>query len=455
MLAVFDNLHSKNSLLDIYDKLNNKINYPNEVEKTTIKIFNLTPIFYKGIKFLITSFLGLEHLFLNRNNKIIIKYFFEDETFGNIIINKHLNLLNIKKFNLDFFQEYDSFYDEHTQLLFIKFQDICIEYFDISDFNLNRLINTSFKNQKVNISFIDNSVNKITIETEILSDYIFKNKYFTFHDLPYLTALTQTYLPRKGAPVVNYNNDFIGIVNYISSGNKIMITPLMNIIRSLKYLESKVNILYTLDFDYIVEKIENLDDKSSLKNVLKITKNITDNSKISNIYIMSVDDNLISDNGNIIYNDINIPLKTYIWLNMLNKINITYLKYEDTKFITKKKIIYLKKWYKISNISVSKLNYFNTKNKFIIELNEKILSIIVNYLNNNPNYITILDKIHNDRFSILRKKILLFIKLNKNSNHHFELIEDYVSIADINEKLNTTKSLEIKLSNDIIKLVKN
>ncbi len=455
MLAVFDNLHSKNSLLDIYDKLNNKINYPNEVEKTTIKIFNLTPIFYKGRKFLITSFLGLEHLFLNRNNKIIIKYFFEDETFGNIIINKHLNLLNIKKFNLDFLQEYDSFYDEHTQLLFIKFQDICIEYFDISDFNLNRLINTSYSNQKVNISFIDNLLNKITLETEILSDYIFKNKYFTFHDLPYLTALTHTHLPRKGAPVVNYNNDFIGIVNYIASGNKIMITPLMNIIRSLKYLESKVNILYTLDFDYKVENIENLDDKSSLKNVLKITKNITDDSKNYDIYIISVDDYLISDNGNIIYNDINIPLKTYIWLNMLNKINITYLKYKETKLITKTKIVYLKKWYKISNISVSKLNYFNTKNKFIIELNEKILSIIINYLNKNQNYITILDKIHNNRFSIKRKKILLFIKLNKNSNHHFELIEDYLSIADINEKLNTIKSLEIKLSNDTIKLVKN
>ena len=40
------------------------------------------------------------------------------------------------------------------------------------------------------------------------------------------------------------------------------------------------------------------------------------------IYITSIDDYFIADDGKIIYNDSTIPLRTYIWLNMLNKINI-------------------------------------------------------------------------------------------------------------------------------------
>ena len=456
MLAVFDNLHHSNSLLNIYENLDNKINNYNDVETPSIIINNFTPILYNDKKFLLTSFFGLEHLFLNKNKKIIIKYFLDDKTYGNITLNKHLNLLNIKNFDVDFFEEYDSFYDEHTQLLFIKFQDICIEYFDISHFNLTRLINTSYNNQKIIISFLDNSVIKLTVDTEISSDYIYKNKYFTFHELPYLTAFSNSYIPRKGSSVVNYNNELVGIVNYIVSDNKIMITPLMNIIRSLKYLESNNNVLLSIGFDYVVESIQNLKDEN-IKNVLKIINHITENPKNKNpeIYITSVNNYLIADDGKIIYNDISIPLSTYIWLNMLNKINICYLKYKNNELISKTKLINLKKWDKISNISVSKLNYFNTKNTFIFELNEKVLSIIINYLIEHSEYKNILEKIYNDRFSIRRKKILLFIKLKKNNNHYFELIEDYVSIADINEKLSVTNSLEIKLTNYSIKLVKN
>ena len=452
MLIIFDNLCPKNSIYTIYENLENKINNCKDIEKPLIKINNFTPIMYNGKKFLLTSFLGLEHLFLNKNNKIVIKYFLDDKTSGDINLNKHLNLLNIKKFDIDFLAEYDSFYDEHTQLLFIKFQDICIEYFDISDFNLTRLMNTSFKNEKIVISFLDNSLLKLNIDTEISSDYIYDNKYITFPELPYLTAITKSHIPRKGSSVINYNNELVGIVNYILTDNKIMITPLLSIIRSLKYLENNINELSSITFDYVVESIEY---KSNLKNILKITNIITENLKNKNIYIMLVDDYDIADDGKIIYNNNNIPLRTYTWLNMLNKININYLKYNNDELISKTKLIYLKKWVKISNISISKLNYFNTKNTFIFELNEKILSIIINYLAHLPQYRIILDKIYNDRFSIRRKKILLFIKFKQNNNHYFEIIDDYSSIADINEKLNISNSLEIKLANESIKLVKN
>lgn len=448
MLGVINNSYD-----NIYEKIDNII-YKKTFDKTLIKIINFTPILYNGKKFLLTSFLGLEHLFLNKNNKIFIKYFLDEKTYGDIILNKHLNLLNIKKFNVDFLEEYDSFYDEHTQILFIKFQDICIEYIDISNFNLNRLIFTSFNNQNIIISFLDNSLNKLTMDTTISSDYIYKSKYFTFHELPYLTTFCNSCIPRKGSSVMNYSNELVGIVNNIVLENKIMITPLISIIRSLKYLECNNNLL-TINFDFVVETIEDIDH--SHKNVLKILNNITESNKDINkkMYITSVDKYLIADDGKIIYNDNNIPLRTYIWLNMLNKINISYLKYKNNKIISKTKIIHLKKLEKISNICVSRLNYFNTKNTFIFELNEKILSIIFNYLNKYPEYKNILEKIYNNRFSIKKKKILLLVKLNKNKNHYFEIIEDYLSISDINEKLNISKSLEIKLSTKTIKLVKN
>jgi hypothetical protein len=450
MLGIFDSLCPPNSLYTIYDNLKNKIYKLKDAELSQIKVHNFTPIMYNQTKFLLTSLLGLEHLFLNKNNKITIKYFIDDKTFGEIILKKHLDLLNIKNFNTDLLSEYDSFYDAHTQLLFIKFQDICIEYFDITVFNLTRLMNTSFSDLKIIISFLDNHINKLDINTNILSDYTFIEKNFTLPSIPYLNIKVDDFIPYKGSSVVNCNNELVGIVNNSTPDNIINITPLLNIIRSLKYLEGKNSKLFSIGFDFVVESYEN-------KNVLKITNLITENPKNKNpkIYITSINDYSISEDGNIIYNGKNYPLSTYIWLNMYNKINITYFKYVNNELINKTKTIYLKRWDKISNISLSKLNYFNTKNTFIFELNEKLLSIIINYLAENIVYRNILNKIYDDRFSIKRKKILLFVKLNKNGEHHFELIEDYVSIADINEKLNITKSLEIKLSNDVIKLVKN
>ena len=244
MLAVFNNLFSQNSLFTIYDNLKNKIyNYKN-LEIPHIKVYNFIPIIYNKKKFLLTSLEGLENLFLDKkNNKILLKYFIDDNTNGEIILNKHLNLLNIKNFNIDYINEIDSFYDEHARLLFIKFQDICIEYIDISNFYLTRLLNTSFKDEKIIISFIDNDIKKINIDTKISSDYIYIDKYFTLPPLPYLTINNYSNISvYKGSMVNNYNNDFIGIINSIYKEN-LLITPLLSIIRSLKYLEGSNSII--------------------------------------------------------------------------------------------------------------------------------------------------------------------------------------------------------------------
>jgi hypothetical protein len=252
MLAVFNNLFT------VYDNLKNKIyNYKN-IEIPNIKVYNFIPIIYNKKKFLLTSLEGLENLFLDKNNKILLKYFIDDKTNGEIILNKHLNLLNIKNFNIDYINEFDSFYDEHTRLLFIKFQDICIEYIDISNFYLPRLLNTSFKDEKIIISFIDNDIKKINIDTKISSDYIYIDKYFTLPPLPYLTINNYPNISvYKGSMINNYNNDFIGIINCIYNEN-LLITPLLSIIRSLKYLEGYTNSLKIINFDFEVENINKL-----------------------------------------------------------------------------------------------------------------------------------------------------------------------------------------------------
>ena len=268
--------------------------------------------------------------------------------------------------------------------------------------------------------------------------------------LPYLTINTNNdILPYKGSSIVNLNNDLIGIVNYLIDGC-IIITPLLSIIRSLKYFEN--NVINTLFFDYTVEIHNEI-------NILKINNLITTNSKKSkntkiinqNISICSLDNYNFDSDGNIIYNKNNkFPIYTYIWLNMINKIKITY--FTDDKNI-ETKIVILKKWDKISNIQISKLKYINNKNTYIFELNEKILSIIKNYMFDNTEYHHLLHKINNNKFSSKRKNILLLIKIKKNK-HFIDIIDEYNSLTEISTKLNSIDQLEINLLDKKIRLFK-
>ena len=446
MLAIFDNNLTFNSIFTIYDYLDKKINNIKETQPL-IKIYNLTPIIYKNMKFLVTSFLGLEHLFLEKNREINIKYFLDDKTFGDIKLTRYYNLLKKKNIDFDFYSNYDCFYDEHSQLLFIKFQDICIEYLEISHFNLTRLMHYNHTDEHVIIDFIDNSIKKNTFNNKISSNYIFKHKYVTLPPLPYLTINTNNdILPYKGSSIVNLNNDLIGIVNYLID-ECIIITPLLSIIRSLKYFKN--NVINTLFFDYTVEIHNEI-------NILKINNLITTNSKKSkiinqNISICSLDNYNFDSDGNIIYNKNNkFPIYTYIWLNMINKIKITY--FTDDKNI-ETKIVILKKWDKISNIQISKLKYINNKNTYIFELNEKILSIIKNYMFYNIEYHHLLHKINNNKFSSKRKNILLLIKIKKNK-HFIDIIDEYNSLTEISTKLNSIDQLEINLLDKKVRLFK-
>jgi hypothetical protein len=487
MLAVIDNVNIPNSINSLYEDIENKIyNIENKI-KYQIILHNLTPIKYKNMKFLVTSFNGLEHLFLDKDKKIIIKYFIDKDNYGDIILKKYLNLLDVKEKSDEFtslhYSYYDSYYDEHTNLLFIKFQDICIKYFDIEDINIERLLYNNLINQNVNIKFIDHTINSKIINDKISSNYKFNNNYFSLPPVPYL-SIDSDKQPFKGSQIVDENNNLIGIVNNLIN-NKIIITPLLNILRSLKYFEG--NMIKALFFDYRVIKnqFSNINiSKIKNDNVLLITNfsGYKDEKKymkssygkifqINNI-IYSINDHYFDNEGNIMLNGLNIPIYTYLWLLMLKKADIKFIpntklnnvNFEEENIILnysnfttlclKTKELNLIKLDKVNTIKISKLKYLNTDNIYIIELNEKILSIIKNYMIQNKQFHSILDKIYENRYSDKSRKILLYLRIKKNNKHVIEIINEYKSIHSLEKKLSKLKDLEIIINDDKIKLLK-
>jgi hypothetical protein len=479
MLGIINNINKPNSINTLYEDIQNKI-YNSESEvKSQILIHNLTPIKYKNMKLLVTSFNGLEHLFLEKGKKIIIKYFIDKDNHGDIILQKYLNLLDIKKLSEDNFLQYDSFYDEHTNLLFIKFQDICIKYFDLDNINIDRLIYDKLLDENIYIKFIDHTINSKVINDKISSNYIFSNKFLSLPPIPYLTIDTNNdKFPFKGSLIVDENNNLIGIVNNLIN-HKIIIIPLLNIIRSLKYLECKV--IKSLFFDYKVIRVKSSKlETSRIRNdfyALMVTNFIGDkkgrHGKIfqKNNLIYSINDNNFDNEGNIVLEGVNIPIYTYLWLKMIKNVNINFISnsllnninfeeeniiLEDSNFVNicyKTRELCLKKLDKINNIKTSRLNYLNTNDIYIFELNEKILSIIKNYMIENKELDPILDKIYNYRYSEKSKNILLYLRIKKNK-HVIDIIEEYNSIQSLEKKLSKLSNFEINFSGNKLRLLK-
>ncbi len=479
MLAVIDNINKPNSINTLYEDIENKIYNTKNKIKYDIILHNLTPIKYKNMKFLVTSLNGLEHLFLDKNRKIIIKYFLDKENYGDITLKKNLNLLKNKqkndKYKSLYDNKYDSFYDEHTNLLFIKFQDICLKYFDLEDIKIERLLSNIYINKNIYIEYINHEIDNITINKKISCNLMFNNKYMSMPPVPYL-AIDADEKPFKGSKITDENNNLIGIVNNFTN-NKILINPLINILRSLKYFEG--NAIKSLFFNYkVVNMQSNIIKDLKNKNLLLITKFY--DSKINrnneNIFeknnlIYSINDYNFDDGGNIIFNELNIPIYSYLWLFMFKKVEIKFIpnttliniNVEEEKIILNdsnfqnfslnKIEINLQKLEKINNIKISKLNYINTDNIYIIELNEKIISIIKNYMIINRQFHSVLDKIYENRYSEKIKNILLYLRIKKNM-HVIDVIEGYKSIYSIEKQLSKLDDLEIIINDDKIKLLK-
>jgi hypothetical protein len=190
--------------------------------------------------------------------------------------------------------------------------------------------------------------------------------------------------------------------------------------------------------------------------------------------ICSVDNFKIDEYGDIIleskfYNDNqiykSIPFKSYIWLfkcqnnnnlnlkiipnhiykinfiNNFEKINITDINLKKKINIIDSDIKLMSSLEDISVFTTSELKYIKYKNNLIIELNEYFMNFIRQLVFENRNmYLSIFEKIHNQRYTVLNKKIIISMNLNINPPN-IKIINGIINFDYLIKKYKTKKEL--------------
>ena len=417
---------------NIYDELKNKV-YNAPIHNIT---YQSIPIIYNDVKYLLTCYQNLEGLFVNNKNITIL-------VFNNNKCIKHEINNPICVHDIDnHINEYDCFYDNHTNLLLIKFEDIYIRYLQVNNKLDFSILHNFTKNIK--ISWLSEELKKNNINLNTSHDMlVWDDRFLTLPPKPYIVIKNKkSKIPITGS-IVTYNNNLFGIVSLISNNeleSEISITPLISILRFLKYIDNYHMTFLLIDTQVINDdtgnKIiitNNIYNKLYNKNkkilsILKNKNNIKDELKIKNIYL-SIENNILvkdtiictvdgftfDENGLliVIYNDINmnISLNSYIWLfkNVNNSILIEYINKDTNRNIFNN--IKLENINNYIGVNISKIIYFKNDNKYILELNEIILNIfrdvIINYeklcnyldlhkYNESKNKIKVLFEIDND-----------------------------------------------------------
>ena len=113
-------------------------------------IYSCIPIKYKRCSYILTLFDNLEGVLL------------DEEVVVSIYVNKKRRIIktinNIKDLYKNEINLGDSFYDSHTSLLFINFQDISIEYVELDSYVVSSLLMQEYKNENVQVSYFNNYV---------------------------------------------------------------------------------------------------------------------------------------------------------------------------------------------------------------------------------------------------------------------------------------------------------
>lgn len=326
-------------------------------------IFHGIPIKFKEYYLILTSLGNLDlSTIINENcDNISTKYEIDYIVNNNIngTINIH-NVISMHKININTdINQYNCFYDEHLNLLFLKFQDMHIEYLEIPFQEINKLVDYSNMNLLVNINWISNKLTKKTLKYNIKNKYVIDDKFINLPPIPLIILNTNDYvdldaviinqldqldqLPLTGSNVFDEKNNFIGMINNIDQ-TKIIIITLSLISRSLNYLENiklpelyfdtaiaEINLTNILNkkittqyglylkYDYINHHKELKNSNSKRIKELKHTDlsiNISEQKKLKdNSIILSIDNLLFNKDGEIkIDKNILLPLSTYIWL---------------------------------------------------------------------------------------------------------------------------------------------
>ena len=452
----------------IYDNIKNTINVIyniNSVLKDDI-ILNAIPIKHNNICYILINYANMEISGLELNQlSYEIKYFIDEEIYGEIIINKTCSVHDIYIKTKP--EEGNCFYDDHLNLMFIKFQDVRIEYIDITNYNFTKIFNFDIKN--INFIWLNNLLEK-KIASSIDNKLIYEDKFINLPQLPFLISNIDTdeHLERKkinypitGSKAYDDKFNLVGIVSYSDMEN-IITLPIITIRRMLDYLNC--NIMSTINLNLIPIHIVLRDEKFGFNYGLfykkENLKNKNTKKKFSENIILSIDDYQINQEGMIIMEDTLIPISTYLWLFAKNnKVNIKNI---NTAFINDVRIIKsennyildyvdlcdlrlvnneLKLNYSFNNsLSISKLNFAKYRNKCLLELNEKIMQILKPIMQNTDIFDNLYDYIIKNKYSSKKNVVIIDDRLNIKIIRKIKS-EDISDINDIISHFKTKKEL--------------
>ena len=365
----------------------------------------------------------------------------------------------------------DCYYDEHLNIMFIKFQDVRIEYIDITGYNFEGFDKfDKLNNTDVSFTWLNNLFEKkILLSSKTNNKIIFKDDFINLPQIPLLVSETSKIFaesdeiktidyPPTGSIVLDETGNLIGMVCYSNKKNIVSI-PLFVLKRALEYLN--FNSITKINLELLPIKIYLRGDNS--KNTLKYglfygtsTKKKKD-ELIDNSYniIVVIDDLLINSKGHLILETINIPLSAYLWLfKKNNKIkiksinskiikNIKICIFEDNASIDCREVeelIFNKHELKLNTslnncLSVSSLNFIKCGGKIMLELNEKIMQMLRPIIQMTDTLDHLYDHVINKKYS--SDKVIL-------------IIDDRLNIQIV-DKINHKP---IKYINDVLKIFK-
>jgi len=268
-------------------------------------------------------------LFDNLEGTLLI----DEEVTISIYINKKRRIIktinNIKDLHKNKIDSSDSFYDSHTSLLFINFQDISIEYVELDSYIIPSLLMQEYKNENVQIRYFNNHLDTITNTGTILDNYNFDtlDSGFVLPYVPHLQCLLQPSLenerPYGGSPVFNTNNQLCGIIRHSLYCNTYTFIPTILIIKSLElnkniYIFNESTIFTNIAYEHTEEK-----------GIYVVKDSITTKKLKKGYVITSINGYSLVTNDTLLINktkQIVMPINTYIWLLSLEQITINKVK---------------------------------------------------------------------------------------------------------------------------------
>jgi hypothetical protein len=306
----------------------------------------------------------------NTDEPYEIKYLINEKLWGKILIKNVYSVHNynftddIKKSDIQF---NDCIYDYHLNIMFIKFKDLRIKYFDISEYKFRNF--NELEKENIIFNWINNSLEK-TYSISTNNKIIFEDKFINLPSIPYLvskiscvdkldnsfkfrsqetctetsctetscteTSCTETSctdfvrpslsciescctdldcrdfnLPNTGSLVFDEYGDFIGMVSHIKE-TEIVTIPINLIKKVLNYLEG--NVLYKLNFKIkpMTIHLKNADNLDIEIYGLSYKKKSSRGEKYD--IILSIDDYPICSEGELLIDNFPVPLSTYLWL---------------------------------------------------------------------------------------------------------------------------------------------